>query len=100
MTATVETDREAILVFSEVAYPGWRAAIDGQAAPLLTADYTFRAVRVPAGRHEVRLVFDPPLWSAGWLVAALTAALAAVLLAVAWRAARRRDARPADAAAA
>lgn len=91
LTATVESDREAILVLGEVAYPGWRATIDGRDVPLLTADYTFRAVRVPAGRHEVRLVFDPPLWRLGWLVAAVTAATIVVLLATAaWRTRRHR----------
>ena len=97
LIATVESDREAILLLGEVAYPGWRATIDGRDAPVLTADYTFRAVRVPAGRHEVRLVFDPPFWRLGWLVAAVTAAAIVVLLAVtSWRARRR----PAMAAAA
>jgi hypothetical protein len=90
LTVAVESDREAILVLSEVAYPGWRATLDGRDAPVLTADYTFRAVPVPAGRHEVRLVFDPPLWRAGWLVAGLTAAAVAALVAVARRRGTRR----------
>lgn len=80
LRATVETDREAILVFSEVAYPGWRATIDGVATPLFTADYLFRAVRVPAGQHEVRLSFTPPLWRLGWGIAGGSAILVAVLL--------------------
>ncbi len=96
LTVTVESDRDAVLVLSEVAYPGWRATVDGRAAPLLTADYTFRAVPVSAGRHEVRLVFDPPLWRLGWIIAAGTA-LAAVALASAVLAVRRRRRRPASA---
>lgn len=82
LIATVESDREAILVFSEVAYPGWRATIDGQPTTLYTADYTFRAVQVPAGRHEVRLTFAPPVWRLGWQLAGLTAAFVAILLLV------------------
>ncbi|MGN6363090.1 MAG: YfhO family protein, partial [Thermomicrobiales bacterium] len=82
VTASVESDREAILVFSEVAYPGWRATIDGRAAPLLTADYTFRAVEVPSGRHEVRLTFAPPLWRGSWLIAGVTALVVVALLVV------------------
>ncbi len=75
LIATVETDREAILVLSEVAYPGWRATVDGQATPIYTADYAFRAVRVPPGRHTVRVAFEPPLWRVGWLISAATGAL-------------------------
>ena len=75
LIATVETDREAILVFSEIAYPGWQATVDGQATPIYTADYAFRAVRVPPGRHTVRVAFEPPLWRVGWVVSATTGAL-------------------------
>ncbi len=94
LVATIETDREAILVFSEIAYPGWRATLDGRAVPLLTADYTFRAVTVPTGRHEVRLVFDPPLWRLGWRIAGATLLLALACLVVP-PLLRRRRARPA-----
>jgi len=80
LRATVESDRDAILVFGEVAYPGWRATIDGAATPLYTADYLFRAVRVPAGRHDVRLTFTPPLWRLGWFIAGGSALIVAVLL--------------------
>jgi len=80
LRATVESDRDAILVFGEVAYPGWRATIDGAATPLYTADYLFRAVRVPAGRHEVRLTFTPPLWRIGWFIAGGSAIVVAALL--------------------
>jgi len=79
LRATVESDRDAILVFGEVAYPGWRATIDGAATPLYTADYLFRAVRVPAGRHDVRLTFTPPLWRLGWFIAGGSALIVAVL---------------------
>lgn len=91
LEVTVETERRAVLVISEVAYPGWRATIDGAATPIYTADYTFRAVVVPPGRHHVRLVFEPPLWRLGWLVAGVTL-LALAIVAVARRAGRSRTA--------
>ena len=96
LIAAVETDREAILVLSEIAYPGWRATVDGQATPVYTANYTFRAVRVPPGRHTIRVAFDPPLWHLGRLISA--AAAAALLLLGAGVPLRRRARRRAVAA--
>lgn len=61
-----------LLVFSEVDYPGWRAFVDGNAVPLLRADYVLRALCVSAGDHEVTLVYDPPLLKIGALISGLT----------------------------
>lgn len=47
------------LVFSEIAYPGWLAWIDGQPATLETAGGILRAVRLEAGAREVVLRFRP-----------------------------------------
>jgi len=61
-----------LLVFSEVDYPGWRAFVDGDAVPLLRANYVLRALCTPAGEHEVTLVYDPPLVKIGAVVSGLT----------------------------
>jgi hypothetical protein len=55
----IETDATAagILVVSDAWYPGWRATLDGQPAPLLRADYALRGVAVPAGHHTVTMHF-------------------------------------------
>lgn len=67
------TDAPGWLVIADADYPGWRAEIDGQPAPVLRANYAFRAVTLPAGAHTVQLIFDPPLWRVGWLLAGLGA---------------------------
>ncbi|HEX7090219.1 MAG TPA: YfhO family protein [Longimicrobiales bacterium] len=56
-TLRVTTDRPALLVVSENYFPAWKAAVDGEPAPVLRANYTFRAVPVPAGAHEVRFEY-------------------------------------------
>ncbi len=49
-----------IAVFSEVYFPwGWKATVDGQELPIARANYVLRALRLPAGDHEVVFRFDP-----------------------------------------
>ncbi len=66
----VQLDKNSLLTFSEIMYPGWRALLDGQPAPLFTADHVFRAVYVPAGGHEVEFSYQPS-WAKPSLLAAV-----------------------------
>jgi len=75
-----ESEAPALLVLTDTWYPGWRASVDGQPATLWRADHAFRAVTVPAGRHEVELRFAPRSVLAGALVSALSAALVVAVL--------------------
>jgi hypothetical protein len=92
----VETDSvaPAFLVLSEIFYPGWRASIDGTAAPIARTNYVLRGVAVPAGRHRVRFVFRPPLVLLGAVISALSALALLVTGLRSWR----RGARYAEAA--
>jgi uncharacterized membrane protein YfhO len=65
-------------------YPGWRATVDGQPAPVLRANYAFRAIRLGPGQHQVQLTFTPRSWTAGLAVSGLT-----LLVLVAWGVWRR-----------
>ncbi|NNE08367.1 MAG: hypothetical protein HKN20_07365, partial [Gemmatimonadetes bacterium] len=51
----VETPDPQILFVSNNWLPYWKAAIDGEAAPLLRANHAFQAVAVPAGAHDVSI---------------------------------------------
>lgn len=59
LSYTVNSDKGGVVVFSEVYYPGWKATIDGKEASLGRVNYILRALNVSAGKHEVKLVFDP-----------------------------------------
>ena len=71
MTFQVSTDRDRLMVISEVYYePGWVARIDGVETDVVQVDHLLRGVVVPAGSHTVELEFDPPshrqgVWIAG-----------------------------------
>lgn len=82
-----------LLVLSDSHHPGWRATVDSRGTPILRANGLYRAVAVPAGRHDVVFEYDPPSlrWGAGVSLASL-AVLSAVLL-VGWRGGSRRDSR-------
>ena len=52
-----QTSASAILVLNDANYPGWRAFVNGQPAPILMADYLFRGVIVPPGHARVEFVY-------------------------------------------
>jgi hypothetical protein len=60
LTYTSKTSSEQLAVFSEIYYqPGWKASIDGQPAAHFRADWTLRAMLVPAGTHQIVFEFHP-----------------------------------------
>lgn len=62
-----ETAEAAYLFLGDVMYPGWKARVDGQPVQVRRADYLFRAVDLPAGRHRVEFYFEPRTWTLGWV---------------------------------
>ena len=51
---------EQLAIFSEIYYaPGWQAYIDGKPTDHFRADWTLRAMRIPAGDHEIIFEFRP-----------------------------------------
>jgi hypothetical protein len=68
----VEAGADGFLFLSDPFYPGWRAEVDGAPATILRANYAFRAVALPAGKHQVTMTFRPGMWYAGLAVSLLT----------------------------
>lgn len=88
---------DGFLVLSELDYPGWRATVDGEAVPILRADYLLRAIPLRAGVHEeIEFQYAPASFTLGWIVTLLSGAAVAVGLIVL----RRRERRAEDAASA
>jgi len=60
----VYTQKTGLLVINDN-YSGWKAYVDGQETPIFRANYSFRAVVVPAGTHIVKMIYDPFAFKAG-----------------------------------
>ncbi len=81
-----EADGPRLLVLTDTYFPGWRATLDGLPIPILRANYLFRAVVLPPGRHEVIFAYAPRSFTAG---ASLTVLSALLILIFAWWMRRR-----------
>ncbi len=55
----IEVPHGGFLFISDNYFPGWKAFVDGKQVKIYRADYSFRAISVPGGRHKVSLVYDP-----------------------------------------
>ena len=72
---------DQVAVFSEIYYqPGWEATIDGQPAPHFRADWILRAMRIPAGDHQVVFEFRPQGYVTAAYVSSFSSALILLLL--------------------
>jgi hypothetical protein len=63
-----ESPAPAVLYFSDLYYPGWRAELDGEEVEILRANVVGRAVEAPAGRHVVKFYYLPLSFTAGFIV--------------------------------
>jgi hypothetical protein len=81
---------KGMVVLSDTYYPGWRARVDGQLAPILEVNGAMRGVVVPEGKHYVTMRYRPASAIAG---AAVT--LLGVILSLTIYALGRRRTRPA-----
>jgi len=87
VTLDVELDGDGLLVVTEQSFPGWQAWVDGERAPLWTANMIFRGVPLSAGAHRVVLRYRPMSIVLG---GALSLASAAGVLVLGFLAARAR----------
>lgn len=76
----VDACAKGVLVIPDAYFPGWTAKLDGQTTELLRADYLFRAVIVPEGKHTVELSYLPRSAIIGSAISLL--ALLALLIAL------------------
>lgn len=67
----VSTDKPVLLFLSDNFYPGWKAFVDNRQEPILSADFSFRAVALDKGEHVVKFEYQPESFRLGLYFAAL-----------------------------
>jgi uncharacterized membrane protein YfhO len=68
LTYTSNSTSEQLAVFSEVWYgpnKGWQAYVDGKPVDHIRVNYIMRAMRVPAGQHDIEFKFEPKSFRIG-----------------------------------
>lgn len=74
---------DQLAVFSEIWYgpdKGWQAYIDDTPVDHIRVNYVLRGLKVPAGEHTIRFVFDPASAKTGFLISFICSVLILALL--------------------
>ncbi len=79
LTMVVEADAPAMVVVAQAYYHAWKAYVDGQSTPLWRANYAFQALAVPAGRHQVNLVYEDRVFRYGIVISIAALVVCAVI---------------------
>lgn len=84
-----EASGNNLLYISEVYYPDWKVYIDGQPAEIFKANYLFRAIIIPKGKHKIEFKLEPKTYYTGkslstgtnlFLILIFAAAIGGILL--------------------
>jgi hypothetical protein len=67
-----KSESAGFLFLSDTYYPGWQAFVDNQKTKIYRADYTFRAIFLPKGEHQVKFIYAPDSFKWGMLISAAT----------------------------
>ena len=87
---SIELREEASVILKELMFPGWVVLVDDQAAVPETVDGFERRVKVPAGRHTVRWIYQPQSFRLGAVVS--SGSLLCVLILISFSLWRRKSA--------
>ncbi len=71
VSVRTNSNGRSLLFLSDNFYPGWNVYIDGKKTDIYRADFSFRAVSVPKGKHLVEFVYFPSSFLLGFWAAVL-----------------------------
>jgi len=67
----VVAEQPSLLLISQTFYHPWRASVDGKTATLWRANMAYQALEVPAGKHDVKLIYIDIYFRIGALISCL-----------------------------
>ena len=70
-------EEPGLLMLMDSYYPGWKARIYETEAPIARANYGFRAVALPPGKHVVTFSYEPASFRLGLFISLVALALLA-----------------------
>lgn len=70
----VEAEAPAMVVVAQSFYHCWHAYVDGVPSRIWPANYAFQALEVPAGHHQVKLVYEDRWFQLGAIISLVTLA--------------------------
>lgn len=68
----LESPINNILLLTDNYYPGWKAYIDGSETKLYRANYSFRAIEIPKGKHNILFQYQPSSFQIGLIISMLS----------------------------
>lgn len=79
-----ETNKESIMVMSELYSHGWKAYIDGAPTEIYLTDALLRGIKLPEGSHTIRVVYEPGTVYAGLCIGGATLAFL-IFMIIRWK---------------
>ncbi|MBU1127141.1 YfhO family protein, partial [Patescibacteria group bacterium] len=77
---STELEKPGLLFVSDQFYPGWKAYVDGEEAEIYRADFVFRAIYLPSGKHDVVFSYEPESFKIGIIITLSSFILLIILL--------------------
>ncbi len=68
----VNLDKEGLLVLADTYYPGWKAFDNGSLVKIYKTNAVVRGVILSRGDHNLRFIYDPPLFKLGLVISGAT----------------------------
>jgi uncharacterized membrane protein YfhO len=73
----ISTEKNGLLFLSDIWYPAWKASVDSKQVKVMSADYSFRVIEVPEGKHKVTFKYSSSKFKLGMILTLITILLSA-----------------------
>lgn len=69
------SSQDQLLFLSDTFFPGWKGSIDRKPSEIIRADFAFRAMNVPRGKHTVTMEYKPESFRKGTIISLISLAI-------------------------